>query len=198
MTNPFLSEGTIDQIGRLRWLYHVTSAASLSDISGAGGLTSTEYRHELNSGRWGANEDLGSELVCLSMSPHWGMIKHQFRATEVVVLVFDASHVARLPGARLSPLNSAKRDARQFMTTPPADSDQVLSNCTADWASMREAEVLVPSSVPAIFLRWFIFFDTWARSEWLPSSSGDKPQELEGPPSIAFPDDYLSTRPRPD
>lgn len=196
MTNPYLSEGNIDELGRLPWLYHVTAAASLSDISDAGGLTSTRRRGP-RSGRWGANEDLGSDLVCLSMVPNWGFINSQFPNIEIAILEFDAYRVASLPNARVLPLNSAERDARPFMTMPAEDRAQVVSDCTGDYASKLKAEVLVPRVVPCEFLHRILFFDTWAQSDWRANGRTHKPHVLDGVAKTKFPPEYLSTRPRP-
>src|SRR4051794_18106428 len=93
---------------------HITPASRLPDIAASGALLSCVRRRE-TSVRWGGNADLGEDLVCCGFRPHWGVLHRHFRDEESVILLFDAASVAAMPGARLSPRNTATTGARRYM-----------------------------------------------------------------------------------
>jgi hypothetical protein len=146
-------------------LCHLTTAARLPDIAASAGLLSPLARNE-TSDRWGANSDIGDGLVCCAFRPHWGVLRH-FSTEESAILIFDAASLAALPGARLSPHNTAAREARSYLLDDDEDAMSTLERCRADKGS---AELLVPESVPLSSLRFIIFCDATARDAWWPAT----------------------------
>lgn len=146
-------------------LCHITTAARLPDIAASGGLLSARARNE-TSDRWGANSEICDRLVCCGFRPHWGVLRH-FGIEESAILVFDAASLAGLPGARLSPVNTASRAARPYLLEDDDEPLTTLKRCRSDKGS---AELLVPESVPLSSLRFVIFCDAIARDAWWPAT----------------------------
>lgn len=149
--------------GQPAFFCHVTPAAHLPDIAASGGLLSSA-RRGATSDRWGANLDRGKYLVCCGFRPHYGVLKH-FRNEESVLLLFDAPWLAGLPGATLSPHNTATIAARGHLDGDRRTTVETLQRCRADKGS---AEILVPDAIPLDGLRYVVFCDREARDAWWP------------------------------
>lgn len=149
-------------------VHHITPAAAIPDIVASGGLVSAAGRGQTTA-RWGANADLGAELVCCSFRPNWGVLNKHFADHESVIMSFNAASVATLPGARLSPINTARREARRFIDGSDQDQIETLDACRS---GKRESELLVPGFIPFAYVRFLIFCDHEARDAWWPFVSG--------------------------
>ena len=104
-------------------------------------------------GRWGANGDLGKSLVCLSLRPSWGMLKHRYSEVPVAALVFRLRDVLALPDVRPCPVNSGSAAARPYLDEG-SDRVRALGNCLLrpeeKWS---ETEILVAGPVPLSLLQ---------------------------------------------
>lgn len=147
-----------------RLLHHVTPAARLPDILASGALLPPAMmKGSVRTHGWGANADLGPSLVCLALMPNWGMIR-TFGGEEVVILSFEPADIRRLAAIRVTPCNSATRDARQFLTGRLSAEDS-LRRCLQDEA-WRQAEVVCAGPVPTSALRVITFCDTECQERW--------------------------------
>ena len=162
-----MSDGRSDDViqalrrGKPAFFCRIHPAARLPDIAASGGLLSCASRIE-RSDRWGNNAYLGEHFGCCSFMPHWGVFDH-FRDEESALLLFDAAWLAALPGARLSPHNTATADARSYLAGDSTTTLDTLRHCRSN---PRDAEVLVPEAVPLDGLRYVVFCDGDARGAW--------------------------------
>lgn len=151
---------------RNRLLHHVTRARHLPDILASGALLPAGERLADHMHGWGENRELGKHLVCTSLKPHWGIVKHQFDSEEAVILSFSPESVVALPGVLPCPMNSATREAKPYLL---GDVDPVIAaqECVTGEA-WRDAEILVPGSVPVSLIQLITFCDETCRTRWRP------------------------------
>jgi hypothetical protein len=145
--------------------HHATTTSRLPKIIAAGSLLSPQRLGE-TSDRWGANSELGQELVCCGFRVHWGIFK-KFRGEESVILSFDASALSALPGASFSPYNTAKREAEDYLNRNASDQRAALLQCLQDKSRTSPSE-FVASEIPLSTLRSIVFCDQKARESWSP------------------------------
>ena len=131
-------------------LFHLTPVTALCRIIVSGGLLPPERQQQVDAqhagSRWGNNGDIGRTLVCMSLLPNWGVLKHQYAKTPVAVLRLDPAAVLGLDDVRPCPMNSALPTARPYLEGAN-DRVAALEKCLKS-ASVKDVEILVAGKVP--------------------------------------------------
>lgn len=148
---------------RKRLLHHVTRASYLPNILASRALLPAGERQANHMHGWGANRELGEHLVCLSLKPHWGILK-QFQGEEAVILSFSPESITALPAVRPCPMNSAKREATRYLRGE-VDPATAARECVSGEA-WRDAEVLISAAVPVSLIQLVTFCDQDCRDRW--------------------------------